>query len=204
MPLKQDLRQNLKTLMGGMPEAALRAEGERAAAALRALPLWDAYRSVLLFLSTRHEIDTGPLLEAAFASGKVPFAPRTEGGRLRFHRIPSPRGPWERGPFGIREPAALPGTALEAADFPVLVVTPGLGFDRRGGRLGKGGGFYDRFFAEPAVPGAGPLPCFALGFCAAAQIVPEIPLAAHDKRMNALCTGAGEFFACEPPRGTPR
>ena len=194
MPLKQDLRQPLKTLMRGMPEAALHTEGERAAAALRALPLWDAYRSVLLFLSTRHEIDTGPLLEAAFAAGKVPFAPRTEGDRLRFHRVPSPWGPWERGPFGIREPAALPGTALGAADFPVLVVTPGLGFDRRGGRLGKGGGFYDRFFAELSAPTAGPRSFFALGFCAAAQVIPEIPSEAHDKRMNALCTGAGDFF----------
>jgi 5-formyltetrahydrofolate cyclo-ligase len=170
-----------------MAPETFRDEGAAAPALIR--PLWREHRGILLFLSMEQEIDTRPLLEAAFAEGKPVFLPKIAGDRLRFLRAPSPAGPWEEGPFGIQEPPAS-APALEAADFPVLVITPGLGFDRRGGRLGRGRGFYDRFFAELA---AGSLAHFALGLCTAAQLVPAVPLDSRDRRMDAVCAG-GRLF----------
>jgi 5-formyltetrahydrofolate cyclo-ligase len=63
-----------------------------------------------------------------------------------------------------------------------LVVTPGLAFDGAGGRLGRGGGFYDRFLirARPAA--------FAAGFALREQVVGEVPAEATDARVDAVVT----------------
>ena len=62
---------------------------------------------------------------------------------------------------------------------------PGLGYDRRGVRLGYGGGNYDRFLADGAVAGIG------LGFDDA--VVDRLPAEAHDARMRAVVTPAGSW-----------
>lgn len=92
------------------------------------------------------------------------------------------------GPFGLREPTpALPGLgpeALGAAFSPDLFILPGLLFDLRGGRLGYGGGYYDRFLRRrPACP--------LLGLCFSCQVVPTLPLDPWDQRVDHLCTERG-------------
>jgi 5-formyltetrahydrofolate cyclo-ligase len=155
---------------------------------------------MLIFLSIRREIDTLPLLEGALEGGKRVFAPRLEGEKLVFYRIRSAAGPWERGPFGIREPGrdtagAFPPVSpqasgreapLLAADFPALILVPGLAFDYAGRRLGRGRGYYDRFLAELEAAGR---PYRTLGLCTGCQLVPEVPVDGWDKKMDCLCTG---------------
>jgi 5-formyltetrahydrofolate cyclo-ligase len=62
-----------------------------------------------------------------------------------------------------------------------------LAFDRRGYRLGYGGGFYDRTLAALRATG----PVTAIGFAFAAQEVPEVPSDATDARLDAIVTEAG-------------
>jgi 5-formyltetrahydrofolate cyclo-ligase len=151
------------------------------------------------------EINTDPILEAAFEDHKQVFAPRTEDALIRFYRVASPQGPWQYGFFGLREPAdptasegakkgeAVPQDeapkedALKEDDFPALVLTPGLAFDRLGHRLGRGGGYYDRFFAEMDAAGRD---YAALGLCMECQLVDEVPVEEFDKKMAALLTAS--------------
>ena len=72
---------------------------------------------------------------------------------------------------------------------PDLVIVPVLGFDRRGGRIGQGGGTYDRTLAN--LRGRGPV--FALGLAYAGQEVDEIPQEAHDQRLDAVLTESDYF-----------
>jgi 5-formyltetrahydrofolate cyclo-ligase len=183
---------------------AIRAEdfhaaGVKAAALLKTLPFWHEYHTFLVFVSMPNEIDTLPLIEAALAAGKNVFAPRVEAAarqtgpapgskpekKIRFYRIRSAAGPWEQGSFGIREPAHNSGDsrALEPGDFPALVLCPGLAFDREGGRLGYGGGFYDRFLAEQEA-----LACSTLGLCLECQLVDRVPAEGHDRKTTAVLT----------------
>ena len=60
---------------------------------------------------------------------------------------------------------------------------PGLAFDARGGRLGRGGGFYDRLLAGRNKKST------LMGLCFAAQRVERLPLAPHDVLMDVVCTG---------------
>jgi 5-formyltetrahydrofolate cyclo-ligase len=121
------------------------------------------------------EIDTSPIIEAALAAGKKVFAPKVENkaeGTMGFYQISSAAC------FQRRR-------ALETGDFPALVLTPGLAFDKRGNRLGRGGGFYDRFFAE--LDSAG-LAYTALGLCLECQLAEAVPVEEHDKGVAAILT----------------
>jgi 5-formyltetrahydrofolate cyclo-ligase len=63
-----------------------------------------------------------------------------------------------------------------------LIVTPGLAFDARGSRLGRGGGFYDRFLAEPQLVAA------RVGIALDEQIVDAVPTDSWDVSMHAVVT----------------
>jgi 5-formyltetrahydrofolate cyclo-ligase len=113
---------------------------------------------------------------------------------MRFYRVDSAQGgmaqsPWTTGAFGIREPAdCSAGRLFRGEDGPALVVTPGLAFDKEGRRVGRGGGYYDKFLAFMDGKGAS---YYTIGFCLASQVIEEVPVDSHDKRLNALCTGEG-------------
>jgi 5-formyltetrahydrofolate cyclo-ligase len=196
----------IRKLLKALPPERFTGEGKAAAALLygrrrssllRGDLRWDRYETLLVFLSTRFEIDTAPVLEAAFNLDKAVFAPKITGRDIVFYRLvpgfvsagggrrfSGAEGLRSSGPFGIREPAA--GRSLEAADFPALVLTPGLAFDRGGRRLGRGKGYYDRFFAELDRKG---LPYFAVGLCLGVQLLPLVPAESWDRGMDAVIAG---------------
>ena len=204
MSPKEILRQNIKKTLENVAPGEFQSGGIGAAVLLRSSPVWLKYRTVFLFLSMHSEIDTQPLVEAALKEGKKIFAPRVDADRLIFCPLLSPDGPWHRGPFGIREPAKLPRIAVngtgsttgerrsaEPEDFPALILAPGMAFDREGNRLGHGKAYYDRFFAELDARN---LRYTALGLCMDFQIVPEVPVGEHDKKMDGLLTGKELYF----------
>jgi 5-formyltetrahydrofolate cyclo-ligase len=192
---KQAVRRKISTLLQSLPPEVFREEGVEALTLLRGSHLWRGHQRILVFLSTNLEIDTAPLMEAAFSDRKDVYAPAVAGEELLFYRIYSPAGPWSVGAFKIREPAARrEEDALKAGEAPCLILVPGLAFDLRGGRLGHGKGCYDRFFAGLDSSGgktsAAKKTYTALGLCLEAQIVPQVPTEPWDKPMEALCTGS--------------
>jgi 5-formyltetrahydrofolate cyclo-ligase len=198
MPSKPELRQGIRRRLAALPRERFHTEGVRALSFLQNSPYWTSYPVLLVFLSRDTEIDTSPLLEAALGDKKRVFAPVSAGGRLRFHRVLSPAGPWRQGAFHIREPEPAAPEFSGPGDFPALVITPGLAFDVRGNRLGQGGGFYDRFFADLAggfftgprsAPRDSTPPYFSIGLCLETQIIPQVPVQAWDSPVKALCTG---------------
>jgi 5-formyltetrahydrofolate cyclo-ligase len=193
---KQGLRNTMRRRLEALSPQEYTRAGLEAASRICGLPCWDRCGTVLLFLSTDREIDTGPLLDLALSREKRVFLPKVRDDGLRFFRTRTASGPWQEGAFHIREPpAGAPGDLLGPADFPALIVVPGMAFDRRGNRLGRGKGFYDRFFAELDSPAMPAISYFTVGFCLEIQIVPLVPVENQDKRMDFLCTGEN-LFSC--------
>jgi 5-formyltetrahydrofolate cyclo-ligase len=190
MIAKTELRKTMKARLAALPPERFAAEGAAAAERLAGAALWQRHGCILLYAAMAGEIATAPLLERAFAAGKAVFFPKVEGVELRFFRIgPSDSGgaDWAAGAFGIREPRdASPERLFRPEAGPALVVTPGLAFDRRGNRMGRGRGYYDRFFAGLDRAGAR---YEAAGFCLSCQLVETVPVESFDKRLDALCTG---------------
>jgi 5-formyltetrahydrofolate cyclo-ligase len=202
---KQILRAEIKTRLAARPASYFSDQGAAAAALIGRSPVWQTPKTVLLFLSTIHEIDVFPLLALALAQGKRVFAPRVTGKAMIFRPVRSAGGPWEKGPFGIPEPGeeALAGGSAAgespgpgAEDFPALVIVPGLAFDAAGRRLGRGGAYYDRFLTELEALGR---PFRTLGLCTGCQLVPEVPVDDWDKPMDYLCTGEKMFVVRRRP-----
>jgi 5-formyltetrahydrofolate cyclo-ligase len=95
---------------------------------------------------------------------------------------------WNEGDLLIGDAAGVPSPGPSAAAVrPNIVITPLLAFDRAGGRLGQGGGHYDRTLAALRASG----PVFVLGLAYAGQELPEIPMEAHDQRLDAILTEIG-------------
>lgn len=133
-------------------------------------------RTIAIFAALPGEPDLLPLL-ALHPSRRWVF-PRVVGDGLCFHLVREPGGELVKGAFGVREPA----DELEVVDPREIdaFLCPGLAFDRHGGRLGRGRGFYDRALAT-ARPGA-----VRIGVAFDHQLIDEVPTADHDIRMDEI------------------
>ncbi|MCP4036817.1 MAG: 5-formyltetrahydrofolate cyclo-ligase [bacterium] len=165
------------------PRQAERAALRLAGHILNSLEFLSAER-VVLYAATAGEISTQPVFEAVSEAHKRCLFPRClSGGRLEFAPVDD-AGQLVPGRFGILEPGAqLAAGPLAAGD---LVLVPGMAFDRRGGRVGRGGGYYDRAFPAGAAPG----PCL-MGVAHSAQLVDAVPVGVHDRVMDCIATELG-------------
>jgi 5-formyltetrahydrofolate cyclo-ligase len=142
--------------------------------------------TVMGYMPFRSEVDVLPILDWCWQAGHMVVLPRVEqqSRGLRLHRTAGPED-LESGAWGIREPRAdLPELDdLSAID---IVLFPGLGFDLKLGRLGYGGGYYDRFMEKFSVQGI-PYPLLAAP-AFELQLISEVPVEAHDVRLDLIVT----------------
>ena len=194
MSPKNKLRLEILNRLNGIPKEDFYSNGLKAAKILHKSALWQNYNTIFIFLSMNNEIDTGPLIELSFKEGKKVFAPGITkvdkgkdgcriGGKMVFYRLLSPNGPWYTGSLGIREPEK--NIEADSQDFPALILTPGFAFDRNGNRLGRGKGYYDRFFTDLD---AANIQYTALGFSMNLQLLDFVFTDKNDKKMNGLLT----------------
>lgn len=141
------------------------------------------YRGVPLagYSQMRTEIDPTPAMDEAAAHGTV-CLPVIDGAGLplRFRQW-TPDCAMEEGTFGAQIPAN--GAWIE----PEILIVPLVAFDRRGGRLGYGGGFYDRTLEGLRAK----RPTLAIGFAFAAQEATALPLEATDQPLDLIVTERG-------------
>jgi 5-formyltetrahydrofolate cyclo-ligase len=147
---------------------------------LVAIPEFVTAGSVLLFYSFGSEVATGGLVDQARARGKRVLLPYVEAETLEAAEF-VPGDELVPTTYGAKEPAGR--RAIQPAEID-LVVTPGLAFDRRGRRLGYGGGFYDRYLGRLS-PGATRV---AIGF--SFQVVDEVPAGPGDEPVHLVVTEA--------------
>lgn len=144
---KAEARAKARALWRQWDAAALRTMGCRMAQELFARPEWQQAGWVFCFVPMPGEPDLWPVLEAALREGKHLAVPRTANGRMeavRLRRLDD----LAPGAYGIREPVG--GEVVAAEDFPAdaLALVPCLAAGGDGVRLGRGGGYYDRFLAQ--------------------------------------------------------
>ncbi len=178
---KTELRKELRRRQAEIVPAELQRRSAAACQLLTEQPVYKRAESVMIFLSTAHEVDTSQLALQAWADLKTVLAPRVswEQRRMLPIEIRSLATDVELGPLGIREP--VEGRPVPVTDLD-LVVVPGLGFDQQGNRLGRGRGFYDRFLSLPDFHGV------SCALALESQVVEAIPVAPLDVRVDMLVT----------------
>ncbi len=151
---------------------------------LAALPEYIAADTVMFYVDFRSEVRTQRLLATACQEGKCVVVPYCVGPRLELFRLAS-MDELTAGTWGILEPKVelrrRAERKIDAARLD-LVVVPGVAFDRRGGRLGHGKGYYDKLLRQVPPDTAR----VALAF--ECQLFPEIPMQPHDVYMDKIIT----------------
>jgi 5-formyltetrahydrofolate cyclo-ligase len=128
------------------------------------------------------EVDVGPLVERHLTEGGRLSLPKVENDR-KMHFVPvDDLDGLREGAFGIREPVGRPG---DVAKIDVFLV-PGVGFDRAGGRLGMGWGYYYRIL-QRRLEARAPAPLL-IGVAYDCQLVDHVPTDDHDVPVDAVVT----------------
>lgn len=180
---KAAMRAAMRAGMASLDTASRAREAGVVVQAIAGLEAWRMASAVGLFLPFGDEIPVGELVDLAWALGKVVALPAWRGPGRGF-RFCAARGPEDLvvdGRFGIREPGpACPEVGAASLDF---VAVPGLAFDPSGRRLGRGKGFYDRLLSDVVGTTCG------VGY--GLQLVPLVPVEAHDMTLNLVATARG-------------
>ncbi len=195
---KQELRIRIRDEIDGMSVEDRLVADAHIAGQVTSLPAWDAARTVFAYVPMDDEVDSTIILGAVVRGGKSLALPRLNGpSGMTFHRVTptdGSRSSWneivgtlDRHSYGILQPPPmLPEVSPASGD---IVLVPGRAFDRRGNRLGRGGGYYDAFLAtlSPDV--------FTVAFAYANQVRNSIPVNEKDLPVQIIVTDAETVFA---------
>jgi len=136
---------------------------------------------IMMYLSLPQEVDTSEAILSAWQLDKIVVVPKISW--QQRHMIPVRINSLETGfateVGGLRNPVAGAPVPFEEIE---LVVTPALAFDQQGNRLGRGGSYYDRFFANKG------LKAFKCGLGFTEQVIDSIPASDTDVAMDFLVT----------------
>lgn len=193
---KRAARRAARAIAAEIPPAHWQAMGAAMAQRLFALPCWRQAEAVFCFVSMANEPDTLPILRRALAEGRPMYLPRMlGGGRMEAVLLPgggSALANLTFNAYGIAEPAPCLYETLAADRFPAgaLAVLPCLAAGADGTRLGRGGGYYDRFLAR--YTGQSVL------LCPAALVRPTLPAGPLDRPVPAVLTENGLLMPASP------
>lgn len=170
--MKQELRRRMRALASGSPQdsAAVRANLDRW------LTEHPTLQTIAVFAALPGEVDLTDWIPARRGIRRV--FPKVIGNHLTFHQVRDPGNDLVSGAFGIREPHPdLTEVPVETID---AFLCPGLAFDKHGGRLGRGKGFYDRLLANARTDS------LKVGVCFPWQVVDDTFAEPHDIAMDAV------------------
>ena len=182
---KAALRRQMRKARRALPQAFARQAARNLACGLAKLPVFRRAKRVAAYWPSDGEIDPTPLLLAALRAGKQVYLPVLHGKTLRFSplrlgaAITSNR-------LGIPEPLGSKRQRRCASHLD-LVLTPLVAFDAQGGRLGMGGGFYDRALHHLARPRRWRRP-HSIGLAYALQQVDALSVEPWDVRLDGVHT----------------
>lgn len=130
---------------------------------------------VMFYIAFDGEVNTADMIKAAKKLGKIIVVPICKKKRIIKACLFGDKERLVKGPYGILEPAVKNCVNLDNLD---LVIVPGVAFDKKGHRLGRGKGYYDRFLKKL------PRKTTSIGLAFDFQILPSIPATTHDVSVN--------------------
>ncbi|MFB3894192.1 MAG: 5-formyltetrahydrofolate cyclo-ligase [Phycisphaerae bacterium] len=179
--MKRSIRKEMRARLAAMPADLAASKSRAACQRLIALKEFQDAATVMLYMNMPEEVDTTQAVLAAWDAEKTVLAPKVswEHRHMEALEVRSLEAGLVTSEQGIREPQYGEPWPVESID---LIVLPALAFDRRGHRLGRGLGFYDRFLANPRIR------AFRCGLAFAEQVVDELPITQNDQPVDALVT----------------
>jgi 5-formyltetrahydrofolate cyclo-ligase len=179
---KQLFRARMRRMLASISAAQKTARSRRVITRLRRSAVYQKAKSVFIYVSTPQEVNTRPVIRDLLKRRKRVWVPRIDrkSKRIRVIQIQNLKKDLKRGSFGLLEPRRLNRELRDLGRIDVAII-PGLAFDQQGQRLGRGGGYFDRFLKQ--IPKA-----YKIGIAFKEQRLREVPSGAHDIRVNKVFT----------------
>ncbi|WP_223068144.1 5-formyltetrahydrofolate cyclo-ligase [Paenibacillus caui] len=197
MEMKKKLRLQMAAVRAGIDESVRHARSEAACHQAEAKVLGPMRKAlsckegkgltIFTYLSYRDEPSTAALIEWCLEHGDTVLVPRVSAsGQMTLHRFDGPNS-IAPGAWGIPEPKeSVPVWPKSRYGEIDLVIVPGLAFDLQGGRIGYGGGYYDRFAEQLCgVAEEGGIPLYG-SLLFEEQLVEQVPAEEHDLKLDLL------------------
>jgi 5-formyltetrahydrofolate cyclo-ligase len=180
----KEMRKKILALRDGIKSEDLDRKSEEICKKILALKEIEKARNIFMYVSFRSEVKTISLIDELKSMGKIISVPITyvKENRMDAIRINDIDKDLVPGYCDILEPRPdiLQTNITEPQNIDVVIL-PGSVFDERGGRMGYGGGYYDRFVEKiPFV--------VRIGLAFEEQVIPEVPLQPHDELLDYIVT----------------
>lgn len=190
---KVELRRQLRNCLLAMSPQQRKDKSRKACRNLISTEQFQNASIIMMYLSLPHEVDTSDAILQAWQLGKTVAVPKISWQQRHMIpvRINSLDTGFSTGTWGLRNP--LTGVPIPFGQID-LVVAPALGFDRQGNRLGRGGSFYDRFFANKDLVAS------RCGLAFAEQVLESIPTTESDEPVGFVVTDE-EVIVCDGRKG---
>ena len=154
-------------------------------------------QDIFVYCSYKSEVDTISFFQTCIEDGKQIAVPRVEtvtqttkkpnNPMMNFYSIQSVKD-LEKGAFGILEPK--PHCKMATPTPNSIMLLPGLAFDKHGGRLGYGGGYYDYYLQHHNISGL-------IGLCFEEQIVEKVPIEKGDQFVTMIITDKEVYYGLD-------
>ena len=183
---KKEIRAMIRAKKQALTQDEIRDTSLRLCEIFAQQPFYQKAKVLYPYLAYNQEIVTTPLIVRAWMDGKEVAVPKCyEDNRMEFHRISS----FEEVALGFKDiPEPKGGEIVE--DKEVLILMPGIAFDRDFGRIGYGGGYYDRYLDRKKD-------CrfIKVAFAYDFQMLDHIDMEEHDYRVDAIITTEGCLYS---------
>lgn len=177
---KKEMRRLIRERKTQLSEEERRRESREVCRKVMATDKWQNAKTALLYWALKDETDVGKLIDDLYARGGTVLLPTCVGDDLVLREYEG-KEKMRTGAFNIAEPT---GRVFEKKDYGKidLVIVPGMAFDHKGGRMGRGRGFYDRLLKD--LPN-----CYKMGVCWSVQMVDEVVMEDEDVKMEEVVCG---------------
>ena len=176
----------MRALRSALSQAEQDAAAQAVLERLKTLKAYTQTRCVMAYAAARGELSLTPVMEELLDRDCMLALPRCEAPGVMTARRVESLSQLAPGAYGLAEPSP----ACEILDPALLdlILVPGAAFDCRGGRIGQGGGYYDRFLGKTDA--------LRVGVCHGFALLDAVPKEAHDMRMDFVLTPQG-IVRCE-------
>ena len=195
MERKSDIRKNFLEKRRLLSEEQRMAYSEKITTLVSLHSLFLNATSICTYVPFREEVDTRMLIQMAWKQGKKVYVPRVRGEGVMDFYVFHDFDELEVGYQGILEPKAVERNKRVVPDQPdVLMLLPGVAFDKKGHRMGYGKGYYDRYLQEYSL-------ISKMGLAFYTQCTDEIPAEPHDVLMHVVMNEQEDYLRAKREEG---
>jgi 5-formyltetrahydrofolate cyclo-ligase len=180
---KQEIRNEISTFFNSLSSEVLEANTRIIENRLFEFANFLESKIVMLYVNAENEVATQSIISRAYDFNKIVVLPAFDPVKstMKLMKVDNPNKDLVTGPRGILEPnpAKCKLVPLDCIDIAII---PGIAMDEKGGRIGSGDGYYDRIIPDL------PMTTRKVGLVLEAQLVPQVPMEAHDKHVDIIIT----------------